>query len=184
MAFSPSSRTGSSGINAVRPGRTRMLNYDPSLVVAVTGLLLFGMVMVYSASVALADGPRFTSMGRHFFLIRHAAFMVIGLLIGGFLFTLSMATWQRLAIPAFGVALLLLVAVLIPGLGREVNGSWRWLQIAPGINLQASEVMKLAAVLYAADYTVRKQAHMDDILKGFVPLAVAIGAAGFLVLLE
>ena len=184
MAFSPTSRTGGSGINAVRPGRTRMLNYDPSLVVAIAGLLLFGMVMVFSASVALADGPRFTSTGRHYFLIRHVAFMACGLIAGGLLFTLSMATWQRLAIPAFGIALVLLVAVLIPGIGREVNGSWRWVQIAPGINLQASEVMKLAAVLYAADYTVRKQAHMNDILRGFVPLAIAIGAAGFLVLLE
>lgn len=184
MALNPSSRTGVSGINVVRPGRTRMLNYDPSLVVAVVGLLLFGLVMVFSASVALADGPRFTSTGRHYFLIRHAAFMVCGLIVGGFLFTLSMATWQRLAIPFFGLALLLLVAVLIPGIGREVNGSWRWVQIAPGINLQATEVMKLAAVLYAADYTVRKQDHMNDILKGFVPLAIAIGAAGFLVLME
>ncbi|MBU4612072.1 putative lipid II flippase FtsW [Achromobacter sp. GG226] len=172
------------GINAVRPGRTRMLNYDPPLVVAVFALLLFGLVMVYSASVALGDGPRFTTMGRDYFLIRHGLFLMIGLVLAGFVFTLSMATWQRLAMPLFLLALFLLVIVLIPGIGREVNGSWRWLRLGFGFNLQPSEVMKLAAVVYAADYTVRKQLHMHEFFKGFLPLACAMAAAGLLLLLE
>ncbi len=184
MGNTPASRSSGSGINVVRPGRTRMLNYDPPLVIAAATLLMFGLVMVYSASIALADGPRFSTLDRHFFLIRHSAFMVLGLVAAGFTFTISMATWQRLAMPLFVVGLVMLVAVLIPGIGREVNGSWRWLPLAPGFNLQPSEVMKLAAVLYAADYTVRKQAHMDNILKGFLPLAGAIGAAGLMLLLE
>ena len=184
MAANFPSRSMASGINAVRPGRTRMLNYDPPLVIAVAAVLLFGLVMVYSASVALADGPRYSSLDRHYFLIRHAAFMLIGLLGAGFVFTISMTTWQRLAMPAFAAALLMLVAVLIPGIGREVNGSYRWLPLGMGINLQPSELMKLAAVLYAADYTVRKQAYMHEFFKGFLPLAVAMGAGGLLLLLE
>lgn len=181
---STSTRSGGSGINAVRPGRTRMLNYDPPLVCAAVALLLFGLVMVYSASVALADGPRFSTLDRNYFLIRHAAFMVIGFVAAGLAFTISMATWQRYAIPLFLLTLVLLVAVLIPGIGREVNGSWRWLPVAPGLNIQPSEFAKLAAVLYAADYTVRKQDLMHDIFKGFMPLAAAIAAAGMLLLLE
>ncbi|GAA5235891.1 putative lipid II flippase FtsW [Verticiella sediminum] len=173
----------SSGINAVRPGRTRMLNYDVGLVVAISAVVLFGLVMVYSASVALADGPRF-EFGRQYFLIRHTVFLTAGLLIGAFVFSLSMATWQRLAMPLFLGALGLLVIVLIPGIGREVNGAYRWLPLGFGINLQPSEVMKFAAVVYAADYTVRKQEHMQTFFKGFLPLAFAMGAAGVLLLLE
>ncbi len=172
------------GINAVRPGRTRILNYDPPLVMAIMALLMFGLVMVYSASIAIGDGPRFAFMGRDYFLIRHGLFMVIGLLSAGFVFSLSMATWQRLAMPLFLLALVLLVAVLIPGIGREVNGSWRWLPLPFGFNLQPSEIMKLAAVIYAADYTMRKQLYIHEFFRGFLPLAAAMGFVGLLLLLE
>src|SRR5690606_11958465 len=123
-------------------------------------------------------------LDRHHFLIRHAAFLLLGLLTAGFAFTISMATWQRLAMPSYVAALLLLIAVLIPGIGREVNGSWRWLSLGFGFNLQPSELMKLACVLYAADYTVRKQAFMHEFFRGFLPLAIAMGCAGVLLLLE
>lgn len=179
-----SSGRATGGINAVRPGRTRIRNYDAALVIAASALLLLGLIMVYSASVALADGPRFSALDRHHFLIRHTVFLLVGTAMAGFVFTLSMATWQRLAIPAYVAALLLLIAVLIPGIGREVNGSWRWLSLGMGINLQPSELMKLAAVLYAADYTVRKQAYMHSFFRGFLPLAAAMGCAGVLLLLE
>lgn len=171
-------------VNAVRPGRTRMLNYDAPLLLASAALLLFGLVMVYSASIALADGPRFASYERHHFLMRHGLFMVLGLLAAGFVFTLRMDTLQKLSMPGFALALFLLGLVLIPGIGREVNGAYRWLPLGFGFNLQPSELMKLAALVYAADYTVRKQAHMQNFLRGFLPLAVAMGAAGMLLLLE
>lgn len=168
----------------MRPGRTRMLNYDRGLLLAVVALALFGLVMVYSASVALADGPRFGNLDRHHFALRHAVFLAVGTAAAAFVYSFSLETWRRLAIPVFILALLLLVAVLIPGIGREVNGSWRWLSLGFGINLQPSEVMKFAALLYAADYTVRKQAHMDTFFRGFMPVALAMGAAGLLILLE
>ncbi|MGE4337519.1 MAG: putative lipid II flippase FtsW [Pigmentiphaga sp.] len=183
MAFA-SPRTANGGVNSVRPGRTSMLNYDRGLLLAVAVLVLFGLVMVYSASVALADGPRFGELARHHFALRHAVFTVMGTVLAGIVFSLSLETWRKLAIPVFLLALLLLFAVLIPGIGREVNGSWRWLPLGFGINLQPSEVMKFAALLYAADYTFRKQAHMDAFLRGFLPLAGAMGAAGMLLLLE
>lgn len=170
-------------LNAVSPGRTRMRNFDLPLVVASTALLMLGLLMVYSASIGLADGPRYASYGRYYFVIRHALFLTIGLFGATVAITIPLRVWQRLTLPLFTVALLLLIAVLIPGIGREVNGAHRWIQIGP-INMQPSELMKLAALLYAADYTVRKQEHMQNFVRGFMPMAFALGLLAVLLLLE
>lgn len=170
-------------VNAVRPGRTRMRNVDLALVVASTTLLLLGLLMVYSASIGLADGPRYASYGRYYFVIRHGVFMTAGVLAVAVALTIPMRMWQKLATSFFIVSMVLLVAVLIPGIGREVNGAHRWIGFGP-INMQPSELMKLAAVLYAAHYTVRKQEHMQSFTRGFMPMAVALGAVGLLLLLE
>ena len=170
-------------LNAVRPGRTRMRNFDLPLVVASSALLMLGLLMVYSASIGLADGPRYASYGRYYFVIRHAIFLSVGLLGATVAITIPLRVWQRLTLPLFTVALLLLIAVLIPGIGREVNGAHRWIQIGP-INMQPSELMKLAALLYAADYTVRKQEHMQNFVRGFMPMAFALGLLAVLLLLE
>ncbi|AUL48357.1 cell division protein FtsW [Bordetella trematum] len=170
-------------VNAVRPGRTRMRNTDLLLVLAASTLLMLGLLMVYSASIGLADGPRYASYGRYYFVIRHGLFMVAGLLGGALVLCVPMRVWQRLAFPLFGVALALLVAVLIPGIGREVNGAHRWIPLGP-LNFQPSELMKLVAVLAAANYTVRKQEHMQSFVHGFLPMALALMAVGMLLLLE
>ena len=170
-------------LNAVRPGRTRMRNVDLALVVASTTLLLLGLLMVYSASIGLADGPRYAAYGRYYFVIRHGVFMAAGVVAAAVALTIPMRMWQQLATPLFIASLVLLVAVLIPGIGREVNGAHRWIGIGP-INMQPSELMKLDAVLVAAQYTVRKQEHMQSFLRGFMPMAVGLGAVGMLLLLE
>ncbi len=77
----------------------------------------------------------------------------------------------------------LLVLVLIPGIGREVNGSRRWLPLLV-VNLQPSELMKLFVVLYAADYTVRKAAWMHSFKRGFLPMFAVMLFVGALLLLE
>ncbi|CAM4055510.1 putative lipid II flippase FtsW [Bordetella muralis] len=170
-------------LNAVRPGRTRMRNYDAPLVLASVTLLLLGLLMVYSASIALADGPRYASYGRFYFVIRHGLFLAAGLVAGAVALSMPMRFWQRMAVPGFMVALALLLAVLIPGIGREVNGAHRWIPLGP-LNFQPSEMMKLCALLYAADYTVRKQEYMQSFVRGFLPMAFALGAVGMLLLLE
>ncbi|OZI53010.1 putative lipid II flippase FtsW [Bordetella genomosp. 4] len=170
-------------LNAVRPGRTRMRNYDAPLVLASVTLLLLGLLMVYSASIALADGPRYASYGRFYFVIRHGLFLAAGLIAGAVALSMPMRFWQRMAVPGFMVALALLLAVLIPGIGREVNGAHRWIPLGP-LNFQPSELMKLCALLYAADYTVRKQEYMQSFVRGFLPMAFALGAVGMLLLLE
>ncbi|GGX27522.1 putative lipid II flippase FtsW [Pigmentiphaga litoralis] len=173
----------SNGVNAVRPSRTRMLNYDAALVVSAAALLLMGLVMVYSASVTLADSPKYKNYGNYFFLIRHVAYLMVGLFAAVFTFSIRMDTWQRYAMLLFSISLVLLAVVLVPGIGREVNGAHRWLPLGI-VNFQPSELMKLAVLIYAADYTVRKQEHMQFFWRGFVPMAVAMAATGLLLLLE
>ena len=86
-------------VNAVRPGRTRMRNYDAPLVLAATTLLLLGLLMVYSASIALADGPRYASYGSYYFVVRHGVFMCVGLVAGAVALSIPIRIWQRLAVP-------------------------------------------------------------------------------------
>ncbi|MBY6345570.1 putative lipid II flippase FtsW [Providencia rettgeri] len=172
-----------SGVNAVRPGRTALPAFDRPLLAATLMLTLFGLLMVYSASIALADGPRYESYGRYYFVIRHALFIVVGVVMAMFTATVPLRVWQKLAVPLFVLAIFLLLVVLVPGIGREVNGARRWLPLGI-INFQPSELMKLAMVLYAADYTVRKQQHLHTFIRGFLPMAVALGLVGVLLLME
>jgi cell division protein FtsW len=94
-----------------------------------------------------------------------------------------MKAWQKVAPYLFVATLILLLLVLVPGLGKGVNGAKRWLSFKV-FNLQPSELMKLFMVLYAADYTVRKQQYMHKLTKGFMPMAAAVGCVGLLLLLE
>ena len=121
---------------------------DPLLLWPALLLLLLGLVMVYSASIAMAEGSKFTGHQASYFLVRHAIFLAIGLVIGLVAFQVPLRFWQDLAPWLFLAGVALLVIVLIPYLGREVNGARRWLPLGP-INMQPSEFMKLFAVLYA-----------------------------------
>ncbi|MBW7901671.1 MAG: putative lipid II flippase FtsW [Rhodocyclaceae bacterium] len=146
-------------------------------------LLFLGMVMVYSSSIAIAEGSRFTGNQPAYFLVRHAVFLAIGMVAAAVAFQVPLSAWQQLAPWLFVAGVLLLVVVLIPGVGREVNGARRWLPLGVA-NLQPSELMKLFAVLYAADYTVRKMAVMHDFKKAFLPMAGAMIFVGVLLLKE
>jgi len=145
--------------------------------------MLFGMVMVYSASISLPDSPKYANYKNTHFLVRQAMFVGVSLLVGLFVFRVKISTWQRVAPYLFVITLILLMAVLVPGLGKGVNGAKRWLSFKV-FNLQPSELMKLFVVLYAADYTVRKQEYMRKLTKGFLPMAAAVGVVGLLLLLE
>ena len=146
-------------------------------------LLVLGMVMVYSASIAIAEAGRFSGNHPTYYLVRHGVFLTIGLVAAGIAFQVPLATWQRIAPWLFVAGFVLLTLVLIPGIGRDVNGARRWLPLG-FVNLQPSELMKLFAVLYAADYTVRKMPHMHDLKKAFLPMAGAMVAVGVLLLKE
>ena len=142
---------------------------DEGLLWCALVLLAVGLVMVYSASVAMADAERFTGFKPSYFLVRHAVYLGVGLALAFALFRVPVWLWQKASPWLFGLGILMLVAVLIPGVGREVNGARRWIPLGFA-TFQPSELMKLFVVLYAADYTVRKAAFMHDFRKGFLPM--------------
>ena len=153
---------------------------DMGLVWSVLLLLAIGLVMVYSASIAMADAERFTGFRSHYFLARHGIYLALGVVAAFLAFKVPVQLWQRASPFLFMAGVGLLVLVLIPGIGREVNGARRWIPLGPA-TFQPSEVMKLLVVLYAADYTVRKAAFMHDFRKGFLPMfAVMFMVAGLL----
>jgi len=157
--------------------------YDELLMWIFIGLLSIGFVMVYSASIAMAEGSKFTGFQPSYYLIRHGMFILVGLIAGVFAFQIPVQLWQSYAPYLFMVGAVLLVLVLIPGIGREVNGSRRWLSLFV-INLQPSELMKLFAVMYAADYTVRKGKITHLLVNTFLPMLMVMVLVGFLLLQE
>src|SRR5690606_38125311 len=90
-----------SSVNAVRPGRTTMPSFVFAVIIASAALVLFGLLMVYSASIALADGPRYESYGRYYFVMRHGLFLVLGVLALGVALSIPMRVWQKAAVPLF-----------------------------------------------------------------------------------
>jgi len=170
---------------AKRARPSRMMEYDQPLVWVVLLLMLFGMVMVYSASIALPDSPKFAYLAgkNNYFLLRQGLFIAISIVAAVLTFRIPVATWQRFAPLMFVATLVLLALVLVPGVGTSVNGARRWLSLKV-FNLQPSEIMKVVAVLYAADFTVRKQQYMHKLTKGFAPMAAAMGVVGALLMLE
>ncbi|MEI8384351.1 MAG: putative lipid II flippase FtsW [Nitrosomonadaceae bacterium] len=159
------------------------LDFDQTLIWSAVLLLSLGLVMVYSASIAIAEAGKGTGGYAAHFLVRHGAYLVVGLLVGLIAFQVPMLVWQKYSFPLFLLGVLMLILVLIPGIGREVNGSRRWLSLFV-VNLQPSEFMKLFAVIYAADYTIRKRAHLDSFRKGFFPMLVVMLVIGLLLLKE
>ena len=159
-----------------------LTDHDDALIWAVALLLSIGFVMVYSASIAYAEADADTH-NRYFYLIRHGVYLTISLIAGWVVYHVPSKFWQEKAPYLFVGAFVLLILVLVPGIGKVVNGSRRWINLVV-LNLQPSELMKLAVVLYAANYTVRKAEWMHSFRKGFMPMAIAVIATGALLLLE
>jgi len=163
--------------------RPSQQQFDELLLWVLAGLLMLGLIMVYSASIATAEGSKFTGHEPAYYLIRHGIFVLIGVTAGVVAFTVPLQQWQTYAPYLFLLGVLLLLLVLIPGIGKVVYGSRRWLSLFV-INLQPSELMKLFVVLYAADYTLRKSDLKDHLYKAFWPMAIVMTVVGVLLLLE
>ncbi len=172
------------GVYAAGVTRPReRLEYDRGLVWVTMLLLSIGLVMVYSASIAMAEATRMTGFRASYFLTRHSVYLLAGLVAGAVAFRIPMRDWQKWAPTLFGVGFALLILVLIPYIGREVNGSRRWISLV-AFTIQPSEFMKLFAVLYAADYTVRKYKAMHSFKQGFLPMFGVMFFVGALLLRE
>ncbi len=168
-----------SHVASLRP--TRLADFDHALVLVVLALLVFGLVMVYSASVALPDNPRFARYAPTFFLSRHLLSIGIGLVCALAVAQFPIDFWERRAKLVFVVAIVLLVIVLIPGIGKVVNFSRRWIPLGI-MNFQPSELAKLAIAMYAADYMVRKMDVKEKFVRAVWPMAVAVAFIGVLLL--
>ena len=163
--------------------RTQSPSYDQGLLWAILLLLGLGLVMVYSASIAIAEADKAVGHNSSYYLVRQAIFLLVSISAAVVAFNIPMAWWQKMAPYLFLLGLGLLVLVLIPGVGRVVGGSRRWLSLFV-INLQPSEFMKLFAAMYVADYTVRKGVLMDSFKHGFLPMLGVMLLVGGLLLRE
>src|ERR1700716_1952600 len=170
-------------LRSISPGRAPLAEYDSGVLWAALLLLTFGMVMVYSSSIATAEASKFTGGSPAYFLQRHALFLAASMFAGMLAFQVPVRLWQQAAPWLFVLGVALLALLLAPGLGREVNGARRWLSLGL-VNLQPSEFMKLFVVLYAADYTVRKLALMHSFKRGLLPMFGVMLVVGWVLLRE
>lgn len=158
-------------------------DFDATVLWLAAMLLGLGTVMVYSASIAIAEAASFSDGQAHYYLVRHLISLGVGVAAATAVVLVPMRYWQLAAPYLFMTCVVLLVLVLVPGVGREVNGSQRWIGLG-GISLQPSELAKLFVVLYAADYTVRKASHMASVRRGFLPMFSVMLLTGALLLQE
>ena len=168
------------------------LNYEPrdigpvppdyGVLFVVFSLMLLGCLMVFSASISLGDSPKY-HISEHYFFVRYVISLVVALFGAYIVWHIPMKAWKKMAFPFFLFGLFLLGAVFIPGIGKSTNGACRWIPLGL-FNLQVTEVMKIAVLIYAADFTVRKQNYMHSVKKGLLPMLLVMGLVGFLVLKE
>ena len=160
-----------------------VLGFDQALVWVVVALLAWGLVMVYSASIAMPDNPRFGKIAPTHFLVRHLFALTMGFVAALLAFQVPMKVWERVAPWLFVFSIVLLVAVLIPHVGMAVNGARRWLSLGV-MNFQPSELAKFAVLIYAADYMVRKMDVKERFFRAVLPMGAAVAIIGVLLLAE
>ena len=167
--------------SSTRPAR--LPGFDQALVALALALLGFGLVMVYSASIALPDNPKSAHFTSTWFLARHGVALGVALVAAVLAVQVPIALWEKAAPWLFAVSLGLLVIVLVPFIGREVKGARRWIPLGV-MNFQPSELAKLAIAMYAANYMVRKMEIKENFWRAVTPMAVALAVTGMLLLLE
>ena len=169
---------------SVNPGQpARLLGFDRTLVCMVVALLALGLVMVYSASVALPDNPKFARYTPTYFLTRHLLSMAIALIAALVVVQVPISAWEKLSPWIFVAALLLLVVVLLPFVGKGVNGARRWIPLG-FMTFQPSELCKLAIAMYAAGYMVRRMDVKENFFRAVLPMAISLAVVGLLLLAE
>ena len=155
-------------------------DHDPWLVIVVLFLFTAGLVMVASSSVALGERLH----GDPYFYFRRQVFSAtLGLALGAVILKSPVVLWEKLSVPLLILAVVLLVLVLIPGIGREVNGSARWIRLGP-VNFQSSELAKVCMIAYIAAYLVRHTGRLHLTGAGFMRPIGMVTLISALLLLE
>ena len=170
-------------LQAIRLQEVRMASWhdhDPWLVVVILFLLTAGLVMVASSSIALAERLH----GDPFYYFRRQVIsLALGLALGAFILKSPVVLWEKMSVPLLLLAIALLLLVLIPGVGREVNGSVRWIRLGP-VNLQGSELAKVCMIAYIAAYLVRHASRLHMTFTGFMRPIGVVTLVSALLLLE
>ena len=156
------------------------LHFDAWLLLSALGLMVVGLIMIGSASMDIAD----LKMGQPFYyVIRHGSFLILALVSGLVAYGLPIEWWHKRGWLLLSLALVGLVVVLLPGIGKTVNGSTRWIGFG-SLNLQVSEFAKLFLVAYVAGYLARRQGEIADTWWGFAKPLLVIGIAAGLLMKE
>ena len=153
---------------------------DRALLLPALAIASIGLVMICSASISFADH----SYGDAFFYLkRHLLFLLMGAVVAAVFLNVPSRFWFHYGVPLLVLTLLLLVAVLIPGVGRRVNGSQRWIPLGP-LNLQVSEIAKFVMILFTAGYLERYQRELRENWRYFAKPIGLLGVVAMLLLLE
>ena len=153
---------------------------DRWLLGSIIGLSIIGILMVASSSIMMSTSHYHQPFH---FLIRQATYLFAGIIMALGVIRIEMNVWQRISIPLLLICILLLILVLIPGIGRSVNGSRRWLSFGP-IGIQVSEIAKLSIIFYISGYLVRQQKNVTHTIRGFINPMMVLGIFAFLLMLE
>lgn len=155
------------------------LNWE--VIICVASLLAIGCVMVFSATSAFAQSPKF-HVTETTFLVRHLTSIAVAVTAAAIAFRFPMSFWFRWSVPIGICVFFLLALVFMPGVGRTVNGARRWISLFGVMNLQVSEMVKVAALIFTAAFTVKKQDYMHSFLSGFFPMAFVMVLIAFLLM--
>ena len=161
-------RTGAVEVSQIQSSPVRMAGYDQALL---------------WVTVAMPDNPKFARYAHTYFLSRHVLSLVVAFVAALLVFQVPVSRWEKAAPWIFVASILLLVVVLLPGLGKGVNGAKRWISLG-FTSFQPSEMAKFAIVLYAADYMVRRMGVKERFFRAVMPMGVAVALVGVLLLAE
>ena len=176
-------RLGGRGSFSTTTAPAAVRGFDQPLVWVTVALLMWGIVMVYSASIAMPDNPRFSNYAHTHFLVRHLISVGVAFVAALIAFQVPLRTWEKLAPWLFVASLVLLMLVLVPFIGKGVNGARRWIVLGI-MNFQPSELAKFSILLYASDYMVRKMEVKEHFFRAVSPMALAVAVVGLLLLAE
>lgn len=163
-----------------KPTNKPLTLYDKWLMGAVLGLVIIGLMMVASSSVMIST--KYYHQPFHF-LIRQGCYLFTGLIVAMVVMRIDSSTWEKLSMPLLLACLFMLLIVLIPGIGRSINGSRRWLALGP-IGIQVSELAKMTMIFYVAGYLVRRQKTISQNIFGFIKPMIVLAIVGVLLLRE